>query len=564
MAYREIGMWEILEVLRRVGRGERQRAIQRVTGHSRSSVRRWVRAARRLGWEPGTAEPDEALARAVAQRLRPVRPEPELGESEARLQPRREQIGAWLRPEDGGRGLRLAKVHALLGREGIRVPYSSLHRFAVKHCGFQDRRRLTVRVAEVAPGELAEVDFGRLGLVWDRASERRRVLHALVVTLVHSRHQYVHVTHTQKLPDLIEGLEDAFAFFSGVPARVVLDNLKAAVTKSDRYEPTFQRTFAEYARHRGFVIDAAVARHPKGKPHVERGVQYLRESFFRGETWLDCDHVQREAVRWCREVAGPRLHGTTRQRPLAVFENVEKPTLRPLERERFDPPTWARCKVHPDHHVQFQKAIYSVPTRHVGKSVWVRGDSKLIRVFVDGACVKTHGRVAEGCRSTDYHDYPPERAPYAMRDPEYVIREARRRGEHVGRFAEKLLAGTFPWAKLRQAQKLLRLGHKYGFPRLDAACRRALAFDLVNTKRLERIVLHGLEPLGDPEAPGQLVLLPTRFLRPADHFTHTKENGTHGHRDQPIAQDRPQAPEALGRSGDAPRPGGLHPEDEAS
>jgi transposase len=95
MAYREIGMWEILEVLRRVGHGERQRAIQRVRGHSRSSIRRWLRAARRLGWEPGGGEPDEALARAVAQRLRPVREVPELGESEARLRPHRERIEAY-------------------------------------------------------------------------------------------------------------------------------------------------------------------------------------------------------------------------------------------------------------------------------------------------------------------------------------------------------------------------------------------------------------------------------------------------------------------------------------
>ncbi len=387
MAYREIGMWEILEVLRRVARGERQRAIQRVTGHSRSSIRRWVRAARQLGWEPNAGEPDEALARAVAQRLRPVREEPELGESEARLVPHRERIATWLCPEEGNRGLRLSKVHTLLAREGLDVPYSSLHRFATKHCGFQDRRRLTVRVAEVAPGELAEVDFGRLGLVWNPESGRRRVLHALIVTLVHSRHQYVHVTHSQTLPDLIEGLEAAWECFGGVPARVILDNLKAAVTKADRYDPTFQRTFAEYARYRGFVIDAAVPRHAKGKPHVERGVQYLRESFFRGEHWLDRDHVQREALRWCLEVAGPRIHGTTRKRPLAVFENVEKPALRPLERGRFDPPTWARCKVHPDHHIQFQKAIYSVPTRHVGQSVWVRGDSKIIRVYVDGEFV---------------------------------------------------------------------------------------------------------------------------------------------------------------------------------
>jgi transposase len=564
MAYREIGMWEILEVLRRVARGERQRAIQRVTGHSRSSIRRWVRAARQLGWEPGGAEPDEALARAVAQRLRPVGEEPELGESEKQLAAHRERIRGWLQPEDGERGLRRSKVHALLERQGVRVPYSSLHRFASRHCGFQDRRRVTVRVAECAPGELAEVDFGRLGLVRDPETGRSRTLHALIVTLVHSRHQYVHVTHGQTLRDLIEGLEDAWVFFGGVPSRVVLDNLKAAVTKADRYDPTFQRSFDEYARHRGFVIDAAVPRHATGKPHVERGVQYLRESFFRGETWLDRDHVQREAVRWCLETAGTRIHGTTRKPPRAVFENVEKPALRPLERERFDPPAWARCKVHPDHHIQFQKATYSVPTRHVGKSVWVRGDSKLIRVFVEGECVKTHGRVAAGCRSTDYHDYPPERAPYAMRDAEGAIRAARRQGEHIGRFAERLLAGTFPWAKLRQAQKLLRLGHKYGFARLDRACARALAFDLVNVQRLERIVVHGLEPPAAAREPGQLVLLPTRFLRPANHFTHTKETPTHGHRDQPTAQDGPQAPEALGRPGDPAGPRRLRPEDEAS
>jgi transposase len=275
MAYREIGMWEILEVLRRVARGERQRAIARVTGHSRSTIRRWVTVAEALGWDPAGAEPDEALAAAVAKQLRPVPAAAAAGETVARLAPYRGQIQAWLEPEDGSRGLKLSKVHQLLARQGTEVPYSSLHRYATRHCGFHDRRRLTVRVADVAPGELAEVDFGRLGLVPDPEAGHRRVVHALIVTLVHSRHQYVHLTTSQRVGDLIEGLEDAWAFFGGVPARVVLDNLKAAVTKADRYDPIFQRTFAEYARFRGFVIDAAVARHAQGKPHVERGVQYL-------------------------------------------------------------------------------------------------------------------------------------------------------------------------------------------------------------------------------------------------------------------------------------------------
>jgi hypothetical protein len=197
-------------------------------------------------------------------------------------------------------------------------------------CGFHDARRLTVRMADTPPGELAEIDFGRLGLVPDPETGRARVAHALVVTLVSSRHQYVHVTRSQRLADVIDGLEGAWAFFGGVPGRVVLDNLKAAITKADRYDPIFQRVFAEYAQTRGFVIDAAVPRHPTGKPHVERGIPYVRENFFRGETWLDLAHVQREAVRWCRAVAGMRVHGTTQQRPLAVFEAIEQPTLVPV------------------------------------------------------------------------------------------------------------------------------------------------------------------------------------------------------------------------------------------
>jgi len=565
MAYREIGMWEILEVLRRVARGERQRAISRVTGHSRTTIRRWLRVARRVGWSPEGGEPNEALAREVARRVRPVRDTASAGESQAQLVPHREQIRAWLEPEDERRGLRLTKVQQLLTRQGVDVPYSSLHRFSVDQCGFADRRRLTVRRTDVAPGELAEVDFGRLGLVWDPETERRRVHHALVVTLVHSRHQYVYVTPSQKIPDLIAGLEQAWAFFGGVPTRVVLDNLKAAVTKADRYDPIFQRTFAEYATYRGFVIDAAVPRSPTGKPVVERGVQYLRESFFRGETWLDRDHVQREAIRWCVEIAGQRVHGTTRQRPRVVFENEEQPKLRPLEAEPFDPPAWAKCKVHLDHHIQFQKGLYSVPTRHVGKQVWVRGDSKLIRVYVAGEVVKTHERVCEGKRSTDYSDYPEELAAYARRDPDAVIREGHRQGAHIGRFLEKLLAGDFPWAKLRQAQKLLRLSNKYGRQRLDAACRRALYFELYNVKRVEGIVKAELEraTTTSPEkAPrGQLVLLPTRFQRPADHFTHHPKETAHG--DQSLAQDRDEAPEALGASRHAPRPGGVREEDEA-
>jgi transposase len=522
MAYKEVAMWEILNVLRRIGRGEIISEVARVTEHDRKTVRRYVSIAKELGWVPGEEEPDEELAVRVFKQLRPVSTEQSPGETEQLLLPHTKTISDWLKSDDEfAKGLRLTKVHQLLARQGVDVPYSSLHRFAVKHCGFSDRRRITVRMADTEPGEVVQVDFGKLGLIPDSQKPgHRRTLNALVVTLIYSRHQYVRVSHSKKIPDLIDGLEDAWEFFGGVTERVILDNLKAAVTVADDYDPVFGRVFEEYARHRGFVIDATRGWHPQDKPHVENGIGYVRENFFRGEQWLDLEHVQRAAIRWCLSVAGTRIHGTTRKRPLAVFENTEKAVLKPLERERFDPPQWVQCKVHPDHCVTVCKALYTVPTRYIGRQVWVRADSKLVRVFYNGELIKIHERRPPGRKSIDYDDYPAERSVYAMRDPDRMIRQAREQGEYTGRFTQALLSGPIPWSKLRQAQRLMRLGKKYGWQRVEEACRCALDYDLINVKRLEGMLLDGLTAReSEPEQP-QMQLFPQRFERPGGSFSH--------------------------------------------
>lgn len=523
MSYREVTMWEVLNVLRRIGRGESKSAVARTTGHDRKTIGRHVAAAVELGWRPGTDEPTEALAAAVAARHSPAR-DRRPGEVEALLLPHRERIEAWLKPEFGQkRGLRLTKVHTLLERQGVEVPYSSLHRFAVNHCGFGQGQRVTVRMAESAPGEVAEVDFGRLGLVPHPPSGGRRVLWALVVVLVFSRHQFVFVTHEQKIPLLIRGLEEAWTFFGGVVHRLIVDNLKAAITKADRYDPVFERTFEEYAAYRGFMIDPAPPRMPTGKPFVERQVPYVRDSLFRGEQWRDRDHVQEQAVRWCLQSAGMRIHGTTRKRPLALFENEERDKLLPLTRERYDPPTWAEYTVHPDHHIQFEKALYSVPTRYLRQKVSVRGDSKLVRIYAKGELIKTHEKQPPGGRSTDHNDYPKELTPYTLRDPQRLIRQAQDLGPQIGRFMEALLSGELPWTKIRQAQKLLRLTDRFGVHRLEHACRRALAFELLNVRRVESIVRQDLEQLdllSGPDHDGRIIPIQSRFLRAPDSFTH--------------------------------------------
>jgi hypothetical protein len=245
-----------------------------------------------------------------------------------------------------------------------------------------------------------------------------------------------------------------------------------------------------------------------------------------------------------------RVHGTTRKQPLVAFEQEEKQTLHPLQGERFDTPQWAELKVHPDHHIRFLKALYSVPTRYLGKKVTVRGDRSLVRIYFKGKLIKTHSAVPAGRRETDYEDFPTHLEPYARRDPDRMIRQARKAGTQTGRFMQRLLEGSFPWCKLRQAQKLMRMVGKHGNERIEAACGRALAFDLINVKRVESMVIkgwvHDAYDKTDSEEQGELVPMPARFLRPADSFSHqtSRKEKQDGH--QNVSEDRTQETQTIG------------------
>jgi hypothetical protein len=330
------------------------------------------------------------------------------------------------------------------------------------------------------------------------------------------------VSLRQDLGALLDGLELAWAFFGGVVRRLVIDNLKPAVTRADRYTPTLDKVFLEYAQYRGFVVDPAVPRHATGKPKVERGIPYVRQDFFRGEAFRDVAEMQARATTWCRDLAGTRVHGTTRQIPRVVFETVEQATLLPLAPAPFDRPAWGQCTVHPDHHIQFRRALYSVPTRYIGQRVDVRGDSRLVRIYHRGEPIKVHPVQPPGGRSTDYTDYPTERTPYALRAPDHCLRQAEQVGPAVRQFMAVLLRGTFPWARLRQAQKLLRLAERYGPARVNAACARALAFELLDVGRVERILRTALEREPAAAERGTLVPLPARFARAPQSFSHTR------------------------------------------
>ena len=519
MAYREVRGMDIDQVIRRWLAGEGIRSIGRSTGLDRNTVRRLVRLAEKAGVQRQGPWPDEGKLQAIREGM--GRPGAPLAGSQAeqQLKPRTDQIRAWLDKDH----LLLTKVHELLGREGLVISYSALYRFATKWCNFGTASSITVRRVESRAGEMAEADFGRLGLLQELGSARPRVVDGFILTLGYSRLSCVIPVFKQDLPTVIDCFERALEFFGGCPRRIVVDGMKACIDQSDPYTPRCNRTFLEYATFRGFLPDPARPVHPKDKPVVENHVRYVRERFFKGESFIDLDDVARRALIWCRDVAGRRIHGTTRRVPWEVFQAEEKSSLMPLKAERFDTPTWAQCKVHPDHHIRFGQALYSLPTRWIRHQVDVRADRSLVRIYVRGELIKTHERKPPGGRSTDYTDYPDERTPYALRWPDYYRQRARELGAAAGDFADTLLSGEFPWSRLRQAQKLLRLAERYGATRLDAACRRALEFDLQDVYRVQRILEQGLESQSEPQPiVGKQSSLELKFLRPAQHFLSTQ------------------------------------------
>jgi hypothetical protein len=133
----------------------------------------------------------------------------------------------------------------------------------------------------------------------------------------------------------------------------------------------------------------------------------------------------------------------------------------PAPREAFDVPLWTEATVHVDHHIQVQRALYTVLTRFIGRRVRVRADRTLVQVCAGAELIKVHPRKQPGERCTDVNDYPPGKSEYALRIIDRFVQNAEMHGENVGIYAQRLLAGALPWTRMRQAHQLERLCKKY-------------------------------------------------------------------------------------------------------
>ena len=489
-------MTEIREVLRAwlSGAGLRQVAAQ--AGVDRKTARRYVAAAVEAGLarDGGLAQLSDELVGQVAQVVRPVRPGGH-GRAWEQLEARREQIAGQVKA-----GLSVVKIGVLLERQGIVVPYRTLHRFCVEWCGF-GRTAVTVRVADGEPGAECQLDFGYLGLLADPVSGRQRKVHALIFTACYSRHMFVWLSFTQTLAALVAGCEAAWVFFGGVFKVLIPGNASAIVAAADAVNPRFTAGWLDYAQHCGFATDPARVRSPKDKPRVERAVQYVRGNFFAGERFAGLADAQARAEAWCQEVAGARIHGTIQARPAQVFAAHEAGALLPLSAHPYDVPVFTQVKVHRDFHVEVGRALYSAPKEYLGCHLDARADPALVKLFHRGVLVKAHPRQQPGRRVTDPADLPVEKTTYAMRDVASLAAAARRHGDAVGVYAERLLDTDLPWTKMRQVYRLLGLVRRYGPGPVGTACQRALDLDVVNVTKITSMLEKATENTLPPPRP---------------------------------------------------------------
>jgi hypothetical protein len=275
-----------------------------------------------------------------------------------------------------------------------------------------------------------------------------------------------------------------------------------------------QRAYAECAEGYSFKIDACPPHDPQKKGIVESGVKYVKGNFLPTREFRDLADLNAQARQWVIQEAGVRVHGTTREQPLVLFE-AERPLLQRLPAIAPDLGSWHRVVAHRDCHVQHDKAFYSVPFTLAGKTLWLRATDTAVAIHEDWRHVVTHLRARKpGARMTLRDHMPPQAQAFFERDRQWCVKQAREIGPQCVQLIELLLGDRIS-ERLRAAQGVLALGKRYGEARLEAACTRALTHGSAHYRTVKTILATGadMQPMSEPHTPAAYAR--SRFVRSA-------------------------------------------------
>ena len=499
---------EMIRTLHR--RGWSQRRIAEELGVNRETVARYLRrpepgpkpANAPTGSEPVDGAPKPAIAPLGSERADDAMDPPQAPtgpgtvpppRGSGRLsgcEPWRQQITA-----KADQSLSAQRIYQdLVADHGYVGSYYAVRRF-VHH--LEQAHELPFRRIECDPGDEAQVDFGT-GAPVVGSDGKRRKSHVLRVVLSHSRKGFSEVVARQTTDDFLRCLEDAFRHFGGVPRRLILDNLRAAVTRADWFDPELNPKVRSFGEHYGTVFLPTRPYTPRHKGKVERGVDYVQENALRGRTFASLEEQNRFLRDWELNVADTRVHGTTRRHVGKHFHDVERPALLPLPPDPFPSFREARRTVHRDGHVEVEHAYYSVPPEYLARRVWVRWDARLVRIFNDRMeQLEVHPRQEPGRFSTRSAHIASEKISGVERGAAWQLARVRRLGPQSTRWAEGVVAARGV-ESVRVLMGLLNLAERHPVAAIERACGIAAGYGAYQLRTIRALI--------DRDAPRQEVL----------------------------------------------------------
>lgn len=383
-------------------------------------------------------------------------------------------------------GLHARRIYQdLVTDHGFTGSYWSVMRF-VRRLG--QMRELPFRRIEREAGEEAQVDFGSGAPVVDRDGRRRKT-HVFRIVLSHSRKGYSEAVFRQNTENFIRCLENAFHHFGGSTKTLVIDNLRAAVTKADWYEPELHPKLRSFCEYYGVVILPTRPRMPRHKGKIESGVKYVKRNALKARQFQSLEEENEFLLHWEADIADQRIHGTIKQQVGKLFESVERAALSALPLERFPCFQERQHTVHRDGHIQVDGAYYSVPPEYFRHDVWVRWDSRMVRIFNQQLQeIRVHVKQqAKGRFSTHPSDIVPEKISSMERGTEWLLRRAGTIGEHADRWAQETIRSR-GIEGIRAVIGLLSLVDRQPCPLIDKACEIALSYGAYHLRNIRHLI----------------------------------------------------------------------------
>ena len=374
-------------------------------------------------------------------------------------------------------------------------------------------------------GDKLFIDFAGEKLnITDKETNKEKPVEVFVAVLGASQFTYVEAVFTQRKQDFITACENALHFFGGAPAAIVPDNLRAAVTKSDKYEPTINETFADFAEHYNTTILPARAYRPTDKAVVENTIKIVYTRIYaklRNDVFYSIETLNEAILLALEEHNNQIVTGRDSSRR-QQYEEVEKSTLLPLSAIRYEFKRQLFATVAKNGHVALSpdRHYYSVPYSFIGKRVKVLFTSYNVEIFHNYERVAIHKRVQSPFKyTTDKEHLPPTHRFVAEMEPDRLLVIADEIHKDVKLFLTKILtAKKHPEYLYKVCMGVLNLSKKFGNERLTRACQRSLIFGIYNYRIVKKILDSGLDIQENEDLKEETQMPPHDNIRGNDYY----------------------------------------------